>query len=169
MTYINKFDTTKQCAIQGQNAERNFKDILESEGYLVREATKQEQFEHVDFIATKDNKTTRFEVKARKKIKRGDEECQDELIWIEFIGVSGHPGWIYGSSSFIAFETEKEFLLVERVKLLDMVERKCNVFNRVFSPYDALYNGYQRKGRKDLISLVKESDVRKIADRIIIK
>ena len=167
--YVNKFDHNKECALQGQKAERSFKDILISEGHSVREATRDEQMKHVDLVTTKDNKVTKYEIKARKKINRGDDDYQNRLIWVEFINVIGDVGWLYGAADKVSFESEKDFIVVDRLKLAAMAESKCNPFKRVNSASEALYKGYQRKGRKDIVSLVKESDIREIADRTINK
>jgi hypothetical protein len=43
-----------------------------------------------------------------------------------------------------------------------MGEKLCDLGDRVSVGRDALYKGYQRRGRKDLLSIVKMSDVLKL-------
>jgi len=169
MSYVNKFDTTGECAVQGQNAEKSFKDILALDGYPVREATFKEQMTHVDFIVNQNNTNIRYEVKARKKISRQDDNCQDELVWIEIQNVRGDLGWLFGAADYIVFERDKDFLVVEREKLADFVKTNCNLRKQVYRGADALYSRYQRKGRKDCLTLIKNSDVESLAKRIIVK
>jgi hypothetical protein len=103
---------------------------------------------------------TPIDVKARKKIKRKDTATNDSFIWVEFTSVNGSKGWLYGKSEFIAFETEDNFLVVRRSALASLCERLCNTkeLNQHGSK-PPLYVGYQRYGRKDLVSLIKLEDI----------
>ena len=59
----------------------------------------------------------------------------------------------------IAFERDKDFVLIKRNYLLGMCQVKCDLSKKVTNSRDALYKGYQREGRKDLISIIKMSDI----------
>jgi hypothetical protein len=169
MAYVNKFDFNKQCAIQGNQAEEAFKEILLSRGFKVRDADGVEQRNHVDLISTENNKNVRYDVKARKKVSRSDEVYQDELVWVELLNVRGDLGWVYGSSDYLVFEREKDFIVVSREKLADFIQKTCNFRKEAQHSSDALYCKYQRKGRKDLITLIKNSDIESIAKEVIMK
>ena len=62
-------------------------------------------------------------------------------------------------SRIIAFERDNDFVLIKRNYLLGMCQIKCDLSKKVTNSKDALYKGYQREGRKDLISIIKMSDV----------
>lgn len=169
MTYVNKFDFNKQCAIQGTQAEKSFRDILVSQGFEVRDADGVEQRNHVDLISTENNKKIRYDVKARKKIGRSDGEYQDELVWIEIQNVRGDLGWLFGAADYIVFERDKDFAVVERQKLADFVQRTCNLRKIARNSSEALYCRYQRQGRKDCLTLIRNEDLEKLTKKNYLK
>jgi hypothetical protein len=168
-TYVNRFDKGGECSLHGHATEKTFKDILVAEGFPVREATMAEQMSHCDFIVDKNNKLIRYEVKARKRISRSDTEYQDDLVWIEIQNVRGDLGWLYGVADYVVFERAKDFVVVDRQKLADFVALTCNLRKQAFRPTEALYCRYTRRGRKDLLTLIKNEDIEKLAERIIVK
>jgi len=147
---------------RGQEVEKEFSVLLKKRDANFRKSSREEQFKHIDYHSSFGT----IDVKAKKRINRGDEEEQDELIWLEFKNVQGRDGWLCGKTDVIAFERNNDFVLVKRVRLLEMANNKCDLKKRVDTPRNALYKGYQRKGRKDLISLVKMSDILEIDHRI---
>ena len=169
MAYVNKFDFNKQCAIQGTQAESGFREILVNQGFKVRDADGVEQRNHVDLISTENNKNVRYDVKARKKLGRGDNQYQDELVWIEIQNVRGDLGWLFGAADFIVFERDKDFIVVDREKLADFVQRTCNLRKIARYSDEALYCRYQRQGRKDCLTLIRNEDLEKIAKKIYLK
>ena len=50
-----------------------------------------------------------------------------------------------------------------------MAINKCNLDNRVNRGSEALYKGYQRSGRRDLLSIVKMEDILNLTVQIINK
>jgi hypothetical protein len=66
----------------------------------------------------------------------------------------------------MAFERELDFVIVERSALVKMAEEKCKLFPLVRFSEEALYRGYQRKGRSDLLSMVRMSDIIDVAEEI---
>lgn len=157
------------CADRGFSAEVIFKQLAEEKGYSVRVARREEQFSHVDFVLNKDDKEWRVDVKGAKKKKRTDELVDYSVIWCELKNGNGGEGWLTkenGGCSHIAFELENEFILVSRKELRDLVGKLCNLENRVDSSKKALYNGYKRFGRQDLLSLIKTEDLKQIPHSI---
>lgn len=142
---------------RGQEVEKQFADLLRKRDPDFRKASKNEQFAHVDYKT----KFGTIDVKAKKRINRSDKEEQDDLVWLEFRNVQGKIGWLTSNTDVIAFERDNDFVLVHRKNLLYWAERACELSNTVMYSKDALYKGYTRKGRKDLISIVKISDLMK--------
>ena len=140
---------------RGQRIEKEFAPLLRQRDPNYRKANREEQFRHIDYFS--DFGT--IDVKAKKKINRADASEQDELVWVEFKNVQGRDGWLRGQTDIIAFERNNDFILIKRNYLLGMCQVKCDLSKKVTSSRDALYKGYQREGRKDLISIVKMSDI----------
>mgnify|MGYP003642350368 FL=1 len=140
---------------RGQRVEKEFIMLLKQRDPNFRKADREEQFRHIDYFSYFGT----IDVKAKKKINRSDSEEQDDLIWVEFLNVQGREGWLRGQTDIIAFERDDDFILIRRNYLLGMCQVRCDLSNRVTNSKDALYKGYQREGRKDLISIIKMSDV----------
>jgi hypothetical protein len=64
----------------------------------------------------------KFDIKALKKVKRSDADTNQEIHWIEIENVHGKNGWLYGAADYIAFETNKSWLIVKRENLVKLVE-----------------------------------------------
>jgi len=146
----------------GQEVEVNFSELLEIRGIKYRKATREEQFKHIDYITSFGT----IDVKARKKINRSDNSHQEEFVWLEFKNVRGNKGWLCGDTDIISFEREKDFILMFRIDLLRWAQGRCDLNQLVSNSRDALYKGYTRKGRKDLISIVKIVDILEIPHKI---
>ena len=140
---------------RGQAVEKAFSTLLRQRDPKYRKANREEQFRHIDFFSYFGT----IDVKAKKKINRSDSEEQEDLIWVEFLNVQGREGWLRGQTDIIAFERDNDFVLIKRNYLLGMCQVRCDLSKRVTNSKDALYKGYQREGRKDLISIVKMSDI----------
>lgn len=161
MAYKHRYDKKGDAFEAGESAENSFEVALTKGSWSFRPASLQEQFSHIDYWVWKAGmQETPIDVKARKKIKRKDSATNDSFIWVEFTSVNGSKGWLYGKSEFIAFETEDNFLIVRRSALAALCERICNVKElNQHGNKPPLYVGYQRYGRKDLVSLIKLEDI----------
>ena len=84
---------------------------------------------------------------------------QDDTAIEAIKNVQGRDGWLRGQTDIIAFERNNDFVLIKRNYLLGMCQVKCDLSKKVTNSKDALYKGYQREGRKDLISIIKMSDI----------
>ena len=147
---------------RGQRVEKEFTKLLKQRDPNYKKANREDQFRHIDYHT---NFGT-IDVKARKRISRSDSSEQDELVWVEFLNVQGRDGWLKSAVDIIAFERENDFLLVKRNYLLGLSQSICNLNKRVLTSKDALYAGYQREGRKDLISIIKMSDIESLPHQV---
>lgn len=170
--YINRYDSNTACANSGLTAEKRFKNLAESKGWSVADSTtKQNIYNHIDFIISHDKYGTRsVDVKARKGLSRGSEP-NDAWVWLEFINVQGDKGWLKGEATHIAFERQNEFLLAERLDLLEWSKSIIRQKNNGSAPEttdrrDAGYKLYQRKGRKDWLTRVLYTDIIKSLNSI---
>ncbi|KXK16050.1 MAG: hypothetical protein UZ14_CFX002000086 [Chloroflexi bacterium OLB14] len=82
-------------------------------------------------------------------------------MWIELHSVrKNNKGWLYaGKADLIAFELSKSFIIVERVELINLVEKLVDFESKVSSAKDALYKVYSRKDRYDVLTMIKSADL----------
>lgn len=156
------------CHEMGFSAEVIFKRLAEEKGYAVRVSERQDNFNHVDFILQKDGKEWRVDVKGAKRLGRTDESLNYDLVWLEFRTGHGREGWLTANKGCctLAFELENEFILVSRKDLLKLAEKLCDLENKVTSSKKALYCGYKRFGRQDLLSLIRTEDLKQLTHSI---
>ena len=149
---------------RGQKREEEFGEILKRRYPDARPAILSEQYQGIDWVCEKGA----IDVKAMKRISRGS-EIQSEFIWVEFKNNIGHDGWLYGEQDWIAFEASDRYVLVKRSELLSYCLAVCDLENRVDQAKDALYRGYTRSGRKDLIAMIRFDDLFKIDNYALMK
>lgn len=159
MAYRNKYDKTGHAFEMGKMAEDVFMALAEKREYIIRKATQQEEFDHIDYVMSKNNQKVSVDVKARKKISRKDHEQNDHLVWVEWKNVNGNVGWLHGKADLIAFEQEHDYLIASRNQLAILCERLVDKNIRAESPHAALHRIYQRFGRKDQLSLIRISEI----------
>lgn len=157
--YRNRFDRTGQCSEDGKKAEDLFAKLASQREFLVRDATEQEQFDHIDYVMQKHNQKTTVDVKARKKLSRSSTEYNDNMVWVEWKNVRGKNGWLHGKADLIAFEQESHYLIMSRNQLAMLCEKLVDKNIKAEDPRSALNRVYTRQGRKDLVSLVRISDI----------
>ena len=146
---------------KGKESEDLFKELMEDLGYIVNEATREENIkDHIDFYLknNKLNKSFSVDVKAQKKTNRSDSKVNDEWLWIEFKNVRGSLGWLQGKADKIAFERQIDFLMVDREKLKEFAFRKVENVD-VDRASDAKYKFYSRRGRDDLLTQISVDDL----------
>ena len=148
---------------RGQELERKFYEILKLRDKNARQATPQEQYKHIDFFTYFGT----IDVKSKKRIGRADVDEQETIVWLEYKNVQGRDGWLVSPFvDILAFERDDDFILVKRKELQQMADELCNLDDMVDKSSDALYKGYTRKGRKDLITQVKMKDVMKLEHKV---
>lgn len=183
MAYVNKHDKGGKCSLQGHSAEKSFVQLAEEKSFAVAAATRNaNMFAHIDFVLTKTPEgatnplTLKVDVKSRKRTSRKDTKFNDDWIWLEFRNVQGKNGWMKGESTHIAFEREKEFVLVPRLGLYkwakqEIIKRygsgekmsiKCVAKNSA----DSRYKCYTRYGRQDLLTQVNYEEMLKGVNNI---
>ena len=131
---------------EGQETEASFGELLEERYPGARPATLAEQYMHIDWVCSAGS----IDVKALKRKSRTGAKTED-FIWLEFKNNRGDKGWLYGQQDFIAFE-----------HLQNLAEELCTTNKSVATASDALYKGYTRRNRDDVISMIRRSDLLKI-------
>jgi len=145
---------------QGRVKEELFAKLIDGEM-----ASKAEDLKGIDVKLT-----ISFNVKGIKRVKRSDGAYSTEYQWIEIKKASGKKGWLFYGAEFLAFETDKSFLVVERERLADYLGRKLK--GAKYSDDPAPYSLYKRAGMKsgfDVLTLIPVKDLRSIAVTEIVK
>jgi hypothetical protein len=122
-----------------------------------REASREEQFENIDYHTT----IGTVDVKAMKRVTRSGKR-QTRFLWVEFRNVAGMNGWLYGKQDWLAFEKRDGFLFVRREHLKELAIELCDTETYVDKASDALYKVYSRRDADDVISMIKYSDLERI-------
>jgi len=148
----------------GNEKEDEFGLLIEDIYEDVRPATLEEQYKHIDWVCSVGS----IDVKAMKSITRHKKKSPDR-IWIEFKNTVGCYGWLYGEQDFIAFEQQDCYIMVRRRDLAELADMLCNKEDFVYTAREALYKVYNRKNTKDLISMIKTSDLLTLQHRKIKK
>lgn len=162
--YRHKHDKDGSCSVMGASAESMFSTALKKFGIANRPTGFKDQIRHIDYFVSFKGAV---DVKARKRINRSG-GTQDEYVWIEFVGNTGKAGWLYGACTHLAFERERDFVVVPRKDLAALCEYLVED-TIVDSPEEAHLNRYQRKGKKDQCSLIPMKTILKELPCLILK
>jgi hypothetical protein len=155
----------KKMFLDGQKVEERFAKLFKNPTFSSPE---EDMFDHWDVKIPYKGELLKVDVKGIKKINRKDSETNEFFHYIELRNVKGKEGWLYGKADLFAFETEDYWVIVRKGKLQDFIALNVSKI-RVENAKDSLYKFYQRKGWKDLITMVKTLDLMYLADSIILK
>jgi len=161
-TYNKDTFETSAKFLKGKSIEQEFSDILIREGYIVEDATREEDMLlHVDIWATtKEGKRFGIDVK-------GIKFSNEDRIIVELKNPVGNIGWLFGKQSFVAFETEDYFILVQRDKLCILTAKLLIDETFLVESYDRmpLYKKLNFKQNKSELVKLKLIDVLTIATK----
>lgn len=144
---------------KGKLVEEQFSRLLNNPK---KSTSTEDQLEHWDLSFT-----TKIDVKGLKKLRRSDEDTNENIHWLEIHGITGEAGWCYGEADFFAFELNKYWIVVEKNDLHNFI--KENVVKEFVNDKPTLYKLYRREGRKDILTLVTSYDLCYISYAIIKK
>jgi hypothetical protein len=136
----------------GQDGERRFYDSCKFANLKIQKTKKNKDInQHTDFIVNEIS----FDVKGMK-----DTNKQGNIL-LELKNVIGNIGWCNdkGLPDWIAFDFGIFFLNVKNSDLFKLTKLKCDLNKKVSSINQALYKGYTRKDRQDVMTLVSLKDV----------
>lgn len=108
-----------------------------------------------------------FDVKGARKNRRTDKRVDYSIQWIETQNVNGRKGWLYGKEDYVAFEGERDWIVVALPALQQLIKDIGADENHIVRSNPKLYQYYQRSGRKDIIIKVATIDLMNVA-RILI-
>ena len=131
----------KNDFLVGKKSEENFINAVRKCGYKTFSYSKYVDYKyHIDVGIQKDYNILHVDVKG---VKEGFDEG---WTWIELKNVEGKTGWLYAKyMSHIAFDMGDYYLLVDRYKLLDIVEKNRNI---AITEDDGDYLYYEKQNLK---------------------
>jgi hypothetical protein len=153
----NQYDKRDSLEL-GDKAEVMFRRLAEKRGWTLSDATFEDNInKHWDLLMVKGKDGYRVDIKAMKRLSRGDSPVQDKWVWIELHGVRPNDkGWLYGGEAdLIGFEKKTSFVIVKRTDLIRLVESLVDNKALVHSSREAKYKIYNRPGRPDRITLLE--------------
>jgi len=136
----------RQSLKAGEEGQRRFYDSCRAADKVIKKTSEDDDIKnHTDFIVD----GVRFDVKGLKQTQK------EGKILLEIKNVLGNMGWCNNKDrpSFIAFDYGAFFLCVKNKDLYE-VAMTCDLDDKVDHIKDALYKGYTRKGRKDLMTTI---------------
>lgn len=143
----------------GKEKEKEFCRLFKN---AIRSTEEQDINEHWDVEIT-----SKIDVKGLKKIKRSDEDVNENIHWLEIKGITGHLGSVYSEHvEYFAFETKKYWILVGKLELQKLISE--NVIKE-FCESPEIYKLYQRKDRLDVLTLVPTLDLLYISEKMFKK
>lgn len=153
-------DTIKEFLKAGKLKEAEFAQLFDK---VTTSSKEQDMQEHWDLELS-----LKVDVKSLKKIKRSDNDVNENFHWVEIRGVKD-KGWLYGGcASIFAFETLDYWVIVEKEQLKKLIKDKVQKIY-VTEQTEAVYKLYRRKDRQDILTLVKTIDLMKISYCVINK
>jgi hypothetical protein len=143
----------------GKEKEKEFCELFKN---AIQSTEEQDINEHWDVEIN-----SKIDVKGLKKIRRSDEDVNENIHWLEIKGITGHLGSVYAEHvEYFAFETKKYWIIVDKLELQKLISE--NVIKE-FKEAPTAYYLYQRKDRLDVLTLVPTLDLMYIAEKIIKK
>jgi hypothetical protein len=163
----------EQTKILHERDEREFGELMSKFGEVLKSSPKQDRFDHFDLTCQLFNESgpKRVDVKSVKRKNRNDVIPNDKIHWVEETNVNGKKGWLFGKADYFAFQTNKQWVIVKKKKLQDLIKEKCPD-PKIYS-YKKLYKRYRRinkndpeKSRFDSVILIETSELIKISELI---
>lgn len=134
-------------------------------GKTWKSTKREDMFKHIDFWWESPKKgLVGVDVKGIKRNARQDTKKDDSINWVELVGVTGYPGWVYGESEYIAFRTLSDIIFVKTSVLRDFAENMTKDKETVYQLPSECYVPYQRYGRKDKVIKVLTEDLRRLSE-----
>lgn len=146
-----KFDTSGN----GRRAELLFSSVASDKGWVCVPADEDEdRLEHWDFMIAKDRTRLRVDVKSKRiDVPSWQWDFGEDYVMIELENNCGKKGWLYRDADAIAFQVGSTYLIVNRLKLKDIVRAKLK--NKYCNKITA-YMKYRRGNRVTTLVPVKD-------------
>lgn len=93
-------------------------------------------------------------------------QTNKSFVWVEVKNKEGKPGWLFGSSDFLVFDTKSSFVLVSKEKMIKFIMKNLDSPRVSSAKKGSLYGSFQREGTNEQTVLVPIEDIKKISYEI---
>ena len=149
----------------GQEAEREFAVLMSKNGEVIKTEDEVDMYDHGDFFVYIEGKKVLVDVKAIKKRNKWDKLPDDSINYLEEMNVNGDTGWINGKAIYISFQTNKKWIIVDRLALKEYIEIKCK--DETIYDTKIINKRYRRIGRLDIMIQVETKELIKMAKLVL--
>lgn len=135
-----------RCVQDGETAEARFRTLAQRRGFELLPTTEgDDYFTRVDVAMRKDGGICLVDIKARRKVARGDKGFQSEYTWLEL----HKSGSLYtGKSQVLAIEIDDGFVLLDKARIREWIAKTFSSSQRrVERASQALMKPYRRSGK----------------------
>lgn len=147
------------------NYKKIFTEVAQSKGYVVHNPSYAQRNNNIDIILEGQNNQKSSQVTV--DIKKRNGKSGNKWVWIEYQTSKGKKGWIYGAAQFIVFETNNQFIFVNRSKLFNWLASENLIrwdLPFVDKAWSAKYRLYRRPKTLETITQIKVEDLLLIQD-----
>lgn len=141
----------KKSLAVGEGGERRFYNSCKASNMDIKKTSRSaDMHKHCDFVVDGES----YDVKGLKNShKKGQ-------LLLEVKNVNGKLGWCNSKKKpeMIAFDFGGFFFCARNSDLHKLIKKRCNLRKKVKKIDDALYKGYSRRNRSDLMTLVNLLD-----------
>jgi hypothetical protein len=161
----------ERCYNTALSSDEIFRSIAKVRGMGIEKTSfEEDMYDHIDYYLTYKGIRFPIDIKSSKRTLTfsGDsKDLMEEWVWIELKNVAGRLGWLYGKAVYIAYIFNNSMWLINRQKLVDFIAKR--VTKTFVSKEEAGYKLYQRRDRKDVLTLVKLGDIMEDIQPVIVK
>jgi len=134
----------------GIKKEKEFANLFKESFEIIYANKHENMFEHWDIKLN----NIKIDVKGIKKYKG---KLNDTIHYIELVNVRGDSGWLFGDGDGFAFETFNNWIIVEKKELQEFMHD--NIIDKQLYTIIQPYKLYQRKNRKDIMTIINTEDL----------
>jgi hypothetical protein len=93
-------------------------------------------------------------------------QTNKSFVWVEVKNKAGKPGWLFGSSDFLVFDTKSSFVLVLKEKMIKFIMKNLDSPQVSSGKRGLPYSSSRREGTNEQTVLVPIEDIKKISYEI---
>jgi hypothetical protein len=93
-------------------------------------------------------------------------QTNKSFVWVEVKNKAGKPGWLFGSSDFLVFDTKSSFVLVLKEKMIKFIMKNLDSPQVSSGKRGLPYGSSRREGTNEQTVLVPIEDIKKISYEI---
>tara|TARA_B110000495_G_C22919720_1_gene537313 strand:- start:441 stop:878 length:438 start_codon:yes stop_codon:yes gene_type:complete len=90
-------------------------------------------------------------------------QTKKSVVWVQIKNKKGEPGWLFGSSDFLVFDTKSSFLIVSKEKMIKFIMKNLDKASHSLGVKSSFYCSSRREGTNEQTTLVPIGDIEKIS------